>query len=103
MALRPCLDCHRWAAPGDSRCPGHKRQQSRLRDQRRPGTAARGYGSAHQRIRQAAVAAYHPADLCSRCGEALGLNPDLLDLGHTDDRGGYEGLQHRECNRGQRR
>jgi hypothetical protein len=72
-----------------------------MTDRERPGTAARGYGSKHQRIRRALLAVYNPSDPCPRCGEPLGGNPVLLDLGHVDgDRSRYNGLEHASCNRG---
>jgi hypothetical protein len=61
----------------------------------RPGT----YTSEQKQVRRALLAVYDPADPCARCGRPLGPVPQLLDLGHTDDRAGYSGLEHRRCNR----
>ena len=57
------------------------------------------YAGPHQAIRRALLAVYDPADPCARCGRPLGPDPSRLDLGHTDDRAGYSGLEHRRCNR----
>jgi hypothetical protein len=65
-------------------------------------TTQRGYDGAHRRLRAQAIATYHPTDLCWRCLQPLGPDPSVLDLGHTDDRRGYMGLEHEECNRGRR-
>jgi hypothetical protein len=96
MALKRCLDCFRWALPGKSRCAGHYLIKERMRGT----TTQRGYGHAHQQRRAQDLATYHPSDPCPRCGQPLGPDPTLLDEGHTDDRAGYEGLTHADCNRG---
>jgi hypothetical protein len=69
---------------------------------RRGTTTQRGYGAEHQRLRAQLIAVYQPTDLCWRCNRPLGPNPDLLDLGHTDDRRRYSGLEHADCNRARR-
>jgi hypothetical protein len=79
-----------------TRCHDHERQHDRARGTR----AERGYTAEHDRLRAQLVATYHPADPCARCRLPLGPNPGLLDLGHTDDRRGWRGLEHRRCNRG---
>jgi hypothetical protein len=89
MALKRCLDCFRWALPGKSRCAIHQPRT----------TTQRGYGWVHQQARAQALATYHPTDPCPRCGLPLGPDPDVLDLGHTEDKQGYLGLMHRLCNR----
>ena len=89
--LRACIDCSR---PSEhSRCPLHSRGET---------TAERGYGWEHQRARAEHINRLDPSTPCPRCGEPLGSDPDVLDLGHTDDRLGYAGLEHLACNRGKR-
>ncbi len=96
MPSRPCLEtgCGQLvpARRGVSRCPAHQRP--------RPSTAQRGYGPEHRRLRAQLVATYQPSDPCWRCDEPLGPDPSVLDLGHTDDRHGWTGLEHAACNRG---
>ena len=62
-------------------------------------TTARGYGWLHQRTRAAwapLVAAGEVA--CARCGGWIAPGHPW-DLGHTEDRTGYTGPEHRSCNR----
>ena len=77
-------------------------------------TTARGYGADHQRLRKRLLAAWRPGDPCARCGQpmlyrwmldASGRRASAIDLGHSDDRRSYTGLEHRACNRrdGQRK
>lgn len=77
-------------------------------------TTARGYGSQHQALRRQLLARWRPGDPCARCGQPMmyrwlctsdGRRVSAIDLGHTDDRRGYTGLEHRACNRrdGQRK
>lgn len=61
------------------------------------GTAARGYGHEHQRIRRALLPTAYGKP-CTRCGKPM-LPGQPLDLDHTDDRSGYQGFAHRSCNR----
>jgi hypothetical protein len=61
----------------------------------RPGT----YTSEQKQVRRALLAVYDPADRCPRCHRPLGPDPTRLDLGHTDDRAAYSGLEHARCNR----
>jgi hypothetical protein len=90
---RPCLDCGRLSPK--TRCP----PCNRARDRKRGTTSQRGYNAEHQRLRAHLVATYHPSDLCPKCGLPLGPDPTMLDLGHTDDRQGWTGLEHRAHNR----
>lgn len=64
------------------------------------GTAARGYGAAHQRerARWAPIVAAGRA-VCARCRKPIAPNT-AWDLGHDDtDRTRYAGPEHRRCNR----
>lgn len=61
-------------------------------------TTRRGYGTAHQRARRNALAAFQPGDPCTRCGLPMWKRTGL-ELDHTDDRTGYLGLAHATCNR----
>jgi hypothetical protein len=61
-------------------------------------TVARGYGEPHRRLRVRLLATYKPSDPCPRCGQPLGHDRTMLDLGHTDDRRAWTGLEHRDCN-----
>jgi len=73
---------------------------------RRPKTAARGYGSAHQRMRRALMEVATMETPCARCGRPLGadLPAGRVDLGHVDgSRSRYRGLEHQACNRATRR
>lgn len=64
------------------------------------GTAAtRGYGTPHATERKRRLANWRPGDPCARCGQPMWGPSDRIDLGHTDDRTGYIGLEHAECNR----
>jgi hypothetical protein len=71
-------------------------------------TSERGYGSSHQALRSRLLAAWKPGQPCARCGQPIyyiwtwdlnGKRVSAVDLGHTDDRRGYAGLEHRRCNR----
>ncbi len=89
------------AKPGSkqaARCPLCQAQWQA----RRGTTTQRGYGPEHRRLRAQAIATYDPTDLCWRCGLPLGPDPSVLDLGHTDDRTGWIGLEHASCSRGHR-
>lgn len=62
--------------------------------------AARGYDYAHRKLREAALDALaeDPGQPCPRCHEPMWPGQEL-DLGHKDDRSGYNGLEHLHCNR----
>ena len=55
-----------------------------------------GTGS-HKALRRALLP-YAYGQPCPRCGRPL-LPWQALDLGHTDDRAGYNGIEHAKCNR----
>jgi hypothetical protein len=57
------------------------------------------YDSVHQAIRKAMLSVATPADPCARCGGPIGPDPSKIDLGHTDDRTAYSGLECARCNR----
>lgn len=74
----------------------------------RAGSTARGYGSQHQKLRRQLLARWRPGDPCARCGQPMlyrwlvypdGRRVSAIDLGHTDDRRGWTGLEHMRCNR----
>jgi hypothetical protein len=67
---------------------------------RRGGTAARGYGSVHQRLRaRIAPVVARGGVRCARCGELIRPGQPW-DLGHDDhDRSRYTGPEHEACNR----
>lgn len=61
-------------------------------------TTERGYGHSHQTLRAALLPEAY-GQPCPRCGQTM--TPDQqLDLGHTEDRTGYTGIEHATCNRG---
>ncbi len=65
-------------------------------------TSDRGYGVAHQRERARwAPRVAAGAVACWRCQTPIDPN-EPWDLGHNDeDRGKYNGPEHRKCNRGE--
>lgn len=68
---------------------------------RTSGSAAqRGYGPAHQAERVRRLRLWKPGDLCARCGQPMWGPPPRIDLGHDHVNGGYLGLEHSGCNRG---
>jgi DNA-directed RNA polymerase subunit RPC12/RpoP len=100
MPKRRCKTCGQLydkdTAPG-WRCPTCQAARTRQL-QARPPTTSRGYGTAHQRERARLLAQFTPGDPCARCGRPM-TDPARIDLGHTDDRTGYRGLEHDTCNR----
>lgn len=76
-------------------CSTHAREY----EARRGTSTRRGYDSRHQQARR--VEAQRVANLeaiCPRCGLLI-LPTEPWDLGHTDDRNGYQGAEHSRCNR----
>jgi hypothetical protein len=74
-------------------CPVHEAEQ-----QKRPKTAARGYGNRHKVASQAARAALVDGTPCARCGEPM-YRSQRIALDHADDdRSTYLGLSHARCN-----
>lgn len=61
-------------------------------------TTQRGYGSTHQRTRNALLSQWKPGDPCTRCGLPM-WDKSQIDLGHDHVNGGYAGLEHSNCNR----
>jgi hypothetical protein len=87
------------SSPGHQRCAPCQAVVDKQRDQQRGTTGQRGYGSAHQRKRAELVAAFVAGQPCARCQLPIWRAEDA-DLGHTDARDGWTGLEHaRECNR----
>lgn len=60
-------------------------------------TAARGYGYSHQALRRALLPQAY-GQPCPKCGQPM-LEGEDLDLGHTEDRTAYTGIEHASCNR----
>ena len=85
----------------EAACPHPAVERGRCHLHRRS-TSQRGYGPGHQAERRRRLAMYRPSDPCPRCGAPLGAVVAELDLGHTDDRRGYTGLEHARCNRAAR-
>lgn len=65
-------------------------------------TSARGYGSAHQRLRkQFAVRVERGEEFCRRCGGWIEPKSPW-NLGHDDnDRSRWTGPEHERCNKGE--
>jgi hypothetical protein len=58
--------------------------------------AARGYGGDHKKLRKALLPQAYGIP-CYRCGQLM-LEGQALHLDHTDDRAGYGGFSHADCN-----
>lgn len=103
MALKPCLDCGKLS--DQARCPTHRAQRNRERDERRGNTTARAYGAEHQ-ARRAELMPDAIGTPCPRCLELMLLGQHL-DLDHSDPKMKLLGLPgdriaHAACNRGGR-
>lgn len=81
-------------------CDVHQRAVRASREAGRPKTAARGYGSPHQRTRSRFQRRLNQGEvfLCAKCGKQVHFC-EPWDLGHTADRHGYTGPEHQACNR----
>lgn len=97
---RACLDCGQPTRNG-SRCPPHQAALQARLDATRGTTTQRGYGTPHQQLRATLMAQWKPGNPCARCHKPM-WNRNTIDLGHTDNRTGYRGLEHLACNRGNR-
>lgn len=67
-------------------------------------TNARGYGTAHRRARAAAFKKLDEYSPCCRCGKPMWKwaknerNVSALHFDHNDQRNGYLGFSHEDCN-----
>lgn len=62
-------------------------------------TTSRGYGTPHQAARERWRPIVEAGQAtCARCGDPIAADGPW-DLGHTDDRTGYQGPEHPACNR----
>ena len=65
---------------------------------KRGNSNARGYGSAHRRVRASLADVVARGDVpCARCGQPIRPN-DAWHLDHNDDRSSYLGPSHDTCN-----
>lgn len=97
MAKRPCPKdgCPTLINTGERYCTPHQREA----DAARGTTTARGYGGTHQAERARWKATLRTREVpCARCGKPIPQGSEF-DLGHTDDRTGWIGPEHPECNR----
>lgn len=94
MARKPCIEPGCPTLTTTTRCPAHER----ARDKARGTPAARGYDSAHTRLRADYQRRMNRGETftCWRCGDPI--DPDHWHLGHTDDRSGWEGPECVPCN-----
>ena len=62
-------------------------------------TVARGYGRHHKRLRAVWARQVEAGQVdCARCGRPISPG-QLWDLDHSEDRSGYLGPSHADCNR----
>ena len=91
---------------GTLKCPPCQAIATQKRNARAP-RAQRGYDARHVQVREQLLAAFRPGDPCAICSKPMmrrwkivnGRQVSAVDLAHTEDRTGYKGLSHRECNR----
>lgn len=77
------------------RCATHRRQTERARGTRQQ----RGYDADHLALRARLAPLVATGTVrCWRCQELV-TPTDTWDLGHTDDRTAYAGVEHARCNR----
>lgn len=94
MLPRPCLDCG-VLVMGASRCT----VCARKRDRARGTSSQRGYGAAHQALREQWRSTVDAGfAVCRRCGHPIRPG-ESWDLDHADDGSGYLGPSHARCNR----
>ena len=82
---------------GTLKCPGCQAVATASRNAR-PSSASRGYGARHRQVREQLMAKWTPGDQCAICYKPM-WDKTTLDLAHNEDRSGWKGLSHRECNR----
>lgn len=82
---------------GSYKCPACQATATARRNARAP-RASRGYGTQHRKVREQLLATFQPGDPCALCGKPM-VSSTGLDLAHNEDRSGWKGLSHRECNR----
>lgn len=98
MPKRPCLGCGTLTDRPGSRCPNCASEHGKARDARRGTRQQRGYGTAHDKLRERWRTRVEAGTVqCARCGLPIPADgPWALD--HTDDRTGYLGPSHKDCN-----
>ena len=95
MAKRPCIEVGCPTVTDRTRCPEHERARDKARGTRQ----ARGYDSAHDRLRADYQRRMSAGErfTCWRCGDPI--DPTSWHLGHDDhDRSVYRGPECVGCN-----
>lgn len=99
----PCTSCeaHTGKCPtltAGGRCPRCTTEQRRAAEADRPSTTDRGYGTDHQRERRRWARIVAKGGVrCARCPRLIDPN-EPWHLDHNDDRTGYLGPSHADCN-----
>jgi hypothetical protein len=101
MGLRPCLGngtpCPNLSA--GPRCDSCRLAKQRARDTHRATPTQRGYDQAHRLRRQQWEPKVRAGVVdCARCHQPIRPG-QAWDLDHDDDRTGYRGPSHADCNR----